>query len=389
MNPGPGELFIGLMSGTSADAIDAAAVRMQRLKGRLRPQLLAHVHKPFSPALRRRILHAGVAGSVTELCRLNFELGEHFARATLALLAQAKLRPKDITAIGSHGQTVCHLPGGSVPSTLQLAEPAVIAARTGIRVVADFRVADIAAGGQGAPLVPLADWVLFSDPHRPRLIQNIGGIANLTFLPAGADLMQVLAFDTGPGNMVIDGVVSRLTAGRRAFDHGGRWALQGKISAKLLAWAMKHPFFLRSPPRTTGREEFGQEFQERFLRATRKLGVRGADIVATATALTARTIADAYRNFIFPHINAHDSVRLQLVLGGGGAKNLALRQMLQAELPAVELLTHEDFGIANQAKEALAFAVLAYRTLRGEPGNVPSATGASRAVILGKIVPAT
>ncbi|MCX6893138.1 MAG: anhydro-N-acetylmuramic acid kinase, partial [Verrucomicrobia bacterium] len=310
------------------------------------------------------------------------------ARAALAGILKARLRPGDITAIGSHGQTVHHLPNARTPSTLQIGEAAVIAERTGITTVADFRVGDMAAGGQGAPLVPYADWALFTDDARPRIVQNIGGIANLTFLPARAELADVIAFDTGPGNMIMDALAARATRGRQTFDRDGLLAARGTVSEKLLAEMMSHPFLKRHPPKTTGREEFGEVFVQRLLASARRLRLGDEDILATAMAYTAATIADAYGRFVLPRLGAKELGRLQVILGGGGAKNPELRRQLSRRLGAGELLTHEDFGIANAAKEALAFAILAHETLLGRPANVPGATGARRAVVLGKIVSA-
>jgi anhydro-N-acetylmuramic acid kinase len=298
-----------------------------------------------------------------------------------------------VELIGSHGQTIQHIPvprpdgGRHVRSTLQIGAPAVIAERTGITTVADFRVSDVAAGGQGAPLVPYADWALFTDLRRPRVVQNIGGIGNLTFLPPRAKLPEVIAFDTGPGNMVIDGVVAALTSGRQVFDREGRLAARGQVSKKLLGELMSHPFLRRRPPKTTGREDFGESFVNQLLASARRLHLRTEDVVATATAFTAASIADAYRRFVFPKLRQAELARLQVILGGGGAMNPTLRRMLGEQIGVGELLTHEDLGISNTAKEALAFAILAYETLSGNPSNVPSATGARRAAILGKIVP--
>lgn len=380
------KLYVGLMSGTSADGIDAVVVELSGSGRGLRANLLAHVHQDFTPAFRRRVLAACLHGTVAEICELNFVLGEHFARAALAAIRRAGLKPSQITAIGSHGQTVHHLPNAKTRSTLQIGEPSVIAERTGITTVADFRVRDVAVGGQGAPLVPYADWALFTDSARPRIIQNIGGIGNLTFLPPRAELKDLIAFDTGPGNMVMDAVVTNLSHGKLTFDRDGRWAAQGKVSEKLLKECLRHPFLRRRPPKTTGREEFGDLFVRRFLGQAKRLRLREADIVATATALTAGAIADAYRRFVFPRIKRTLLPRLQIVLGGGGARNLTLVRMLEVQVGVGELCVHEDFGIDSSAKEPLAFAILAQATLSGQPGNVPSATGARRAVVLGKIV---
>lgn len=380
------------MSGTSADGIDAVVADL-RIHGRgLQARVLAHVHTRFTAKFRRALVHAGLRGTVREICELNFELGERFAQAALAVIHASGLKPAQIAAIGSHGQTVHHLPRARTPSTLQIGEAAVIAERTGITTIADFRVRDMAAGGQGAPLVPYADWALFAARMRPRLVQNIGGIANLTFLPANAALEDVLAFDTGPGNMVIDGLVSALSGGRQSFDRGGRRAAKGNVCKPLLAQLLTHPFFRRSPPKTTGREEFGEPFIRSLLTLAHRRNLSPDDTIATVTALTAASITDAYRRFIFPRLKKSESPKLQVILGGGGTSNRTLLAMLSARVIELrvtpEWRTHEHFGIPNQAKEALAFAILAFETLNGRCSNVPGATGAGRAVVLGKVTPA-
>lgn len=376
------------MSGTSADGIDAVVAAISGSGRQLRARIAAHAHKPFAAQLRERVLRTCLYGEVAGICELNFVLGESFARAALAAIRKAKLRPRDILAIGSHGQTIHHLPNTPMPSTLQIGEPAVIAERTGIATVADFRVADMAAGGQGAPLAPYADWVLFTHRARPRIIQNIGGIGNLTFIPPRASLDQIMAFDTGPGNMLMDGIVSTLSRGKQTLDQNARMAARGKVSQKLLAQMMRHSYLQRHPPKTTGREEFGEAFLHPVLDSARRLRLSDEDLVATATSFTASSIADACRRFVFPRLAIAERGALQIILGGGGAKNPVLRRMLREQLPGPEWLTHEHFGIGNGAKEALAFAILAHETLRGRPSNVPSATGARHAAVLGKIVPA-
>lgn len=383
----PRLFYVGLMSGTSADGIDAVVAEISGGAGGLKAQLIAHVHQNFPATFRRRVLTACLHGTVAEICELNFVLGEHFARAALAAVKRAGLKPEQITAIGSHGQTVHHLPNAKSPSTLQIGEPSVIAERTGITTVADFRVRDMAAGGQGAPLVPFADWVLFTDEVRPRIIQNIGGIGNLTFLPPRAKLAAVIAFDTGPGNMIIDATVATLSGGKLTYDRDGRWSARGKASEKLLAHCMSHPFLKRRPPKTTGREEFGEMFLKQMLAKARQLRLSDADIVATATEFTAASIADAYRRFILPKLKASQFEGMQIVIGGGGVRNATLVRMLQDRAGFGTVCGHEDFGIDGSAKEPLAFALLAHETLQGRPSNVPSATGARRAVMLGKIVP--
>lgn len=375
------------MSGTSADGIDAVVAAISGTGHSLHTELIAHAHHSFSPAFRRQVLHACLHGTVAEICELNFVLGEHFARAALAAIRRAKLKPSQIAAIGSHGQTVHHLPNAKTASTLQIGEPCVIAERTGITTVADFRVRDMAAGGQGAPLVPYVDWALFTHATRPRIIQNLGGIGNLTFLPPRASLDDVIAFDTGPGNMVIDAVVTALSRGRQTYDLNGRLAVSGQASQKLLTECLKHPFIRRNPPKTTGREEFGEPFVRWLLARARALHLSKADIVTTATEFTAASIANSYRRFVLPRLKASQVNKLQVILGGGGVKNPTLVRLLFEHLGVGTLCAHEDFGLDSSAKEPLAFAILAHETLLGRPGNVPSATGARRAVVLGKIVP--
>jgi anhydro-N-acetylmuramic acid kinase len=380
--------IVGLMSGTSADGIDAVVAGISGTGRHLRVRLVAHRNQPFSNSLRNRVLRACLHGHVAEICELNFLLGEHFARAALAVIRQAGLRPRDIAAIGSHGQTVHHLPRATTPSTLQIGEPAVIAERTGITTIADFRVGDMAAGGEGAPLVPYVDWALYTHDTHPRILQNIGGIGNLTYLPPRARLNDVIAFDTGPGNMVIDAVVAHLSSGRMTYDRNGRWAARGVVSRQLLADLMRHPFLRRRPPRTTGREEFGEPFVQKFLNSARRFKLPAADVIATATAFTAACIVDAYERFVFKKLEASEHARLEIILGGGGAKNPGLRQMLADQVAPARVITQDDLGYSSAAKEAVAFAVLAHETLQGRPSNVPNATGARHPVVLGKIVAA-
>jgi anhydro-N-acetylmuramic acid kinase len=383
-------LVIGLMSGTSADGVDAALVRIEgRLPaGRLR--LEAFLTLPFPNGLRQAILMASDArmGTVELLCRLNVALGEVFAEAAMAVADQAGVDIGAIALIGSHGQTVQHLPeaaslgGYPVRATLQLGEPSVIAERTGVMTVADFRPRDMAAGGEGAPLAPYAHYVLFGVGNRTRLVQNIGGISNVTLLPAGGTLADVRAFDTGPGNMPIDGAISRLTGGRESFDKNGARAARGQVHQALVHELLVHPFLQRSPPKSTGRETFGAEFLEHVLRRAAELGVMDDDLIASMTAFSAATIVDAYRRFILPQ---HPHV--ESVLCGGGSRNPVLTDRLRQELPEVEWRLCDDYGLSADALEAVSFAVLAHATVCGQPANVPTATGAQRAVILGKVVP--
>jgi anhydro-N-acetylmuramic acid kinase len=268
-----------------------------------------------------------------------------------------------------------------IRSTLQIGEPSVIAQRTGITTVADFRPRDMAVGGEGAPLVPYADSILYGHKRLNRAVQNIGGIANVTFLPGDCKQDDIIAFDTGPGNMIIDGVVRLMSEGKRHYDRGGRIAAQGTVDSKFLNEMLRHPFFRRRPPKSTGREEFGTDFAEKFFRRGTRKGLGDADIVATVTAFTARSIARAYRKFlpVMPD---------EMILCGGGVHNHTLIEMLHSELPEVKMLSTDDFGISVDAKEAVSFAILAWATIKGLTNNVPGATGAEGAVVLGKIVPA-
>ncbi len=317
---------------------------------------------------------------------MNFALGEVFAAAAQRL-ADGQGGMDTIHLIASHGQTVCHLPEGKSPatpagSTLQVGEPAVIAERTGVTVVADFRTADVAAGGQGAPLSSFADYLIFRHPARGRAIQNLGGIGNVTFLPAGCRLDEVIAFDTGPGNMLIDAITSKVTEGRLSCDVNGEVAAQGRVDDALLAWLMKHEFIQRQPPKSAGREEFGAAFAEEFLAKSNEKGLGAEDAIATGTAFTAESVADAYRRFLIPKGRIDE-----VILGGGGVYNQTLRQFIMERLAGISVLTHEDFGIPGHAKEALAFAILGNEAMLGKSGAMPTVTGAARPALLGKIIP--
>jgi anhydro-N-acetylmuramic acid kinase len=370
---------VGLMSGTSADGVDAALVAIEDDGLDLDVRALSHLTLSFSPELADEVRRASSCATAPELCALNFRLGEWFAEAALAVIAQGGLSPADVDAIGSHGQTISQLPARrGEGSTLQLAEPSVIAERTGIVTVAEFRYRDVAAGGQGAPLVTYADLVLFRDDRKARAVQNIGGIANVTYLPASATPEQVVAFDTGPGNMVLDGLARRLLG--RECDEGGAAGARGQIVPGLLAEMKRHPFLALTPPRSTGREDFGEEYVARILSLPAARDRSAEDLLATATALTADTISEAYAKWL-------PAMPDEVIVGGGGAHNLTLVRMLRDRLGAVPVRTHEEFGIPGDAKEAMAFALLADATLRGQPGNVPSATGAAGPRVLGKIVP--
>ena len=397
----------GVMSGTSADGINVALVRVgetrdgarQRsgtasmVRGQQRPghtiKLLGHVEFPYAKQVRSAVLGAMNAGeiSVADLARLNSLLGELYADAVLS--AQRRFRVKS-ELVGCHGQTLYHqgerkpFLGHKVATTWQTGEAATIAARVGVPVVSDFRPADMAVGGKGAPLVPFLDYLLFADSPGGRVVQNIGGIANLTAIPAGAAASDVVAFDTGPGNMVMDAVTEELFG--RPYDRGGKIAASGEALDRVIDDILRRPFFRRTPPKAAGREEFGREFVREFLRSCGR--ARKQDIVATATTLTARSIADAVRRFV---VKATPGGRKQLyaemILSGGGAKNPTLVRMLSDQLASVgiKIRFSDEFGLPSEAKEAVAFAMLAYETWHRRPSNLPSATGAKRAAVLGKI----
>jgi anhydro-N-acetylmuramic acid kinase len=379
-------LVVGLMSGTSMDGIDAALIRISGPATQPRVRLLGFETIPYPASVRRTILRvaAGEATTAGEISRLNFLLGELFAEAALRVCRTARVPPARLAAIASHGQTVYHQgspsreAGWLVTSTLQIAEPAVVAERTGVPVVADFRTADMAAGGQGAPLVPLVDYLLLRDARRGTVALNIGGIANFTVIPAKARPEDVFGFDTGPGNMVIDGLVRHFSHGRKTYDAGGRWAVRGRVIEPLLVQLLREPFFQRRPPKSAGREQFGQGFLEQFFLERR--GARAEDLLCTATELTARTIADALDRFVLGSISVH-----RLIVSGGGAHNRLLVSRLGQLLPRLRVQLSDACGLPMDAKEAIAFAVLADRTLHGLRGNLPSVTGARRAVVLGKI----
>lgn len=382
---------LGLMSGTSADGIDVALVRVQGRGRHLRARLENFCTLPYPARVRRAILRIGNANrqatlSVAEISQLHFLLGELFAQAVRHACRRFRVPLRRIALIGSHGQTVYHqstpevFAGRRVASTLQLGEAAVIAERTGVPVVANFRPRDIAAGGQGAPLVPFVDYLLYRHPRRGRVALNIGGIANVTLIPAGAHPEDIVAFDTGPGNMLIDAVVARLTRGRQRFDRAGTLSSRGRPLEPVLRRALQHPYFRRPPPKSAGREQFGRAYAENFLR--RMAGAAMADKVRTATELTVRSIAGAFHRFILPRARIHE-----VILGGGGTRNTFLVERLKECLPGLTFLPAGELGVDEKAKEAFAFAVLAVQTWRGEPGTLPSATGAHHPVVLGAIVP--
>lgn len=374
-------IVIGLMSGTSADGIDAALVDIRGAPPQLSWRLLAHTTVPHTPRLRAEILACcdPAQASVDRVCMLNVELGEAFAAAALHVTKLAGLGPTDIDLIGSHGQTIWHIPG---MATLQIGEAAVIAERCAVPVISNFRAADIAAAGQGAPLVAAVDALLFSHAHKTRAIQNIGGIANLTYLPAGSSLESTtaLAFDTGPGNMLIDQAVTHITQGRQLYDQDGTIAGSGHIHHALLEELLSHSFFQQPPPKTTGRELFGTSYGDAVAAKAAALGVRDADLVATLTAFTARSIAHAYQRFL-------PSLPDDIIVSGGGAHNQTMMAMMREALAPAHILSSDSLGLPADAKEAIAFAILAYESWHRRPGNLPCATGARHAVVLGSLTP--
>ena len=378
--------LIGLMSGTSHDGVDAVLVKVAFTRSRFHIIQQAFRTFPYPKSVRERLLRLSQGATITagEVSQVNFLLGELFAQAVLRLCKTAQVAPERIDAIGSHGHTIYHQPRQKPGpgSTLQIGEPAVIALRTGITTVADFRPADVAAGGEGAPLAPYAHYALFRQPTRSIAVQNIGGIANLTYLPAGRGSESLLAFDSGPGNMIIDGVTQTVTGGELLYDRNGRLAKQGTAHQEFLRQLLQHPYFKRRPPKSTGREEFGELFIQNFLQRATALRLSPADQVATATALTAESMARAYRDFVLPRGKLDE-----VLLAGGGRLNPALREAFRQALPAVRIRTLEDVGHDSNSLEAVAFAIFAYATLHGLPANVPSATGAHINVIIGKIIP--
>jgi anhydro-N-acetylmuramic acid kinase len=384
-----GMMVLGMMSGTSADGIDATLVRVSGAPPNLAAQLEGHFHVAFPPYVRERILRLanGEASTTAEISELNFLLGEELARAAIAACKKWRVPLKDVSLIGSHGQTVFHqgTTGRSqgkvrVPSTLQLGDISLIAERTGIPTIGDFRPADIAAGGQGAPLIPFADYLLYGDAARGRVALNIGGIANVTVIPAGARPQDVFAFDTGPGNMIVDALVERTTHGRAEFDRDARIALSGRTIPELLVRLMREPYLRKKPPKSTGREQFGQAYAESLLTWGKQHHAGPGDLVRTATVFTSLSIADGFRRFILPRAHVEE-----LIVAGGGAHNPLMMAQLAASLPGIEVIPASRFGVPPEAKEAFGFALLAYETYHGRTGNLPSATGAKHTAVLGKL----
>ncbi|MFD0692555.1 anhydro-N-acetylmuramic acid kinase [Paenibacillus sp. GCM10027628] len=378
----------GIMSGTSLDGIDVALVRIDGCGIETKVELIHFESFPYEAEVREKLkqLCSVEHSDVAQLCGMNFAIAERFAEAVIQTAAAAKLPLEEIDLISSHGQTVWHIPEADrahpfLPkSTLQIGDLSVIAKRMGKPVVGDFRTADMAVGGQGAPLAPYGDFILFRDALKGRILQNIGGIGNCTAIPASADANQLIAFDTGPGNMVLDQVVYELSQGQLTYDADGVWAARGHVNTELLSEMLAHPYFQQLPPKTTGRELFGKSYASSWLITAKQKRLIWEDIVATATAFTAHSIARAYQAFIFPQFDI-----AEVIISGGGAHNRTLLRMLGKLLPQQTILTSDEFGISSDAKEAILFALLGNDWIHGVPNNLPSATGAERSTIMGKL----
>jgi anhydro-N-acetylmuramic acid kinase len=385
---GRSRLIVGLMTGTSLDGVEAALVQLGGEPPRLRWKLGLHRSSPLDGALVRG-LQAAAQGDplpAREFAAMHAALGEVYAAATLELLVASDVELSQVSAIGMHGQTIYHagprdpLSAGAGGLTWQIGSAAVLAERTGLRVVHDFRSADVAAGGEGAPLVPYADYLLFRSEHVPRLLLNLGGIANLTAIPAAGDPEGVIAFDTGPGNMLLDGIVQRATGGKVRFDADGERAVGGEPDRELLAKALADPFFDTPPPRSTGRERFGAAFLEPWFAAAAARGLSEADLLVTAAMLSASAVAHAIESFVRPHMEP-----TAVYASGGGTQNPVLMAALEAALDPIELHVTDELGLPSAAREAVAFAVLAYESLNGRPANLPRVTGAARPLVLGSL----
>ena len=385
---GKSKLVLGMMSGTSADGIDVALARISGAPPNLNARLLSHASVKYPPALRKEILRVAeqrplIAGALSQL---NFRLGELFAGAAIAACRHFRVALSKIALVGSHGQTIFHqgrpIPyfGSPTASTFQIGEPSVIAARTGITTVGDFRPADIALRGQGAPLVPYADYLLYRHTKLGRISLNLGGIANITVLPRAAKPQQVLAFDTGPANMLIDALVAHFTQSRLRFDKNARLAMQGRSLPALLDDLLGDPYLKLAPPKSTGREYYGHAYLKMLFSLGRHYRASPNDLIRAATIFTALSVVDALNRFVLPTTKIQ-----QLIVSGGGAHNPLILAQLAAALPGIEVLPSGRLGIPEDAKEALAFALLAYETFHQRPANLPSATGARGLAILGKI----
>lgn len=374
---------VGLMSGTSLDGIDAALVEIDNFGKKTKIKLIEFITTSIPLDVKDEIKRAcsEEQSSVDLICSLNFKLGYLFAEATKNVCNKAGITLENLDFIASHGQTIYHLPKSRdsfIPSTLQIGEPAIIAYETGVKVVSNFRVMDMASGGEGAPLVPYSEYIIYGSDEENIALQNIGGIGNVTVIPKGGDINSIFAFDTGPGNMIIDEVCQRLF--KLNYDEDGKIAANGEIQNDILDDLMSHSYINAFPPKTTGREEFGQQFVDELLKKYNNKKLE--DILSTVTMFTAKSIAVNYKNFIMNKVNLN-----KVIIGGGGAHNKTLLSYLKNELPNVSIVTQDDIGLSSDAKEAIAFVILGNETLNNNFSNVPSATGAKEKVILGNITP--
>jgi anhydro-N-acetylmuramic acid kinase len=379
-------IVVGLMSGTSMDGVDAAVVDIRGTGHGLTSTLHKHVGRPYAPRLRQLILQVCEQGTVGQICHLNVVLGEVFARTALLAIKQSGISPQRVALIGSHGQTIHHRPAaiyepgiGQIRSTLQIGDPSVIAERTGITTVSDFRARDLAVGGEGAPLTPYVHALLFAQKRATRMVVNLGGIANVTVLPCGGNLATVRAFDTGPCNMLLDGLVAMETKGKARFDRGGRLALKGQVHKGLLRWLLAHPYVSRRPPKSTGREMFGEDYIQRVWAQAQRRHLAFPDLLATSCRFIAQVIHNAQKW-------TRDVID-ELVVGGGGVRNARLWSELSGVFDPIPVKPMDACGASSQAFEAQAFAVLAYQTVQGVCANLPKVTGARRPVILGTVTP--
>lgn len=381
---------VGMMSGTSVDGVDAALVEISGTDSEPKVKLLAFENKPYPPQVREKIfsLFTPANATVDKVGYMNFLLGEIYAKSALSVIEKAGMKPEEIDVIGSHGQTIWHAPipespdGIPVAYTVQIGEGSVIAERTGILTVSDFRVADMAAGGQGAPLVPFSEYLLYRREKETILLQNIGGIGNMTVMPAGAKPRDVFAFDTGPGNMIIDAVISAVTGGEKTYDAGGETAAKGRVCNALLDILKEEPYYRQPLPKTTGREHFGVQYTEKILSWWKKNPIPVEDLLATVTDLTAYSIADAYERYVLPKYRASE-----IIVGGGGSYNATLLRFMKERFAphGVAVRTQEDLGLSSDAKEAVAFALMADCCMRGKANTLPSVTGAEHPAVMGKI----
>lgn len=381
---------VGMMSGTSVDGVDAALVEISGTDSEPKVKLLAFENKPYPPQVREKIfsLFTPANATVDKVGYMNFLLGEIYAKSALSVIEKAGMKPEEIDVIGSHGQTIWHAPipespdGIPVAYTVQIGEGSVIAERTGILTVSDFRVADMAAGGQGAPLVPFSEYLLYRRKKETILLQNIGGIGNMTVMPAGAKPRDVFAFDTGPGNMIIDAVISAVTGGEKTYDAGGETAAKGRVCNALLDILKEEPYYRQPLPKTTGREHFGVQYTERILSWWKENPIPVEDLLATVTDLTAYSIADAYERYVLPKYRASE-----IIVGGGGSYNATLLRFMKERFAphGVAVRTQEDLGLSSDAKEAVAFALMADCCMRGKANTLPSVTGAEHPAVMGKI----